>query len=535
MEKYQCSFAQLPFSKLFSTYISDYNQLADFFEYNPFDDKDIKKRAASLSGFKNRAEIVQALSDFHNHLGIDHKQKSQLAKFASPDALVIVTGQQLGVYGGPLYTVYKTLTTILLAEIWEKKLNKPVVPVFWLADEDHDFEEIASIGLPGNDGKIAVQLAQEGKGIPVSDEIIGATFSEFISSTKEQLYDTDFSDFLWNQLNACYAEGKSHAEAFAALILEWFGDRGILIAGSNHDSLKALVGTTLQQSVTDKSAIHNSLEVQSSNLEKDFHRQVVVGDTNLFYLSETGRHKFHLENDTWISGENSFNEGELIKEISDHPERFSPNVFLRPVIQDKLLPTIGYVAGPGELAYYAQMKTYYPHFGLKMPVIFPRISATLLESGIERIMEKLPFELCSYNQRIEDLESKYIELNSSNDIDKIFGKWMGQIRNISNEPIKHIQEIDPTLKGTAGKVVSGFENEIQKLKGRVFRSLKQQEETQLKRISRVKNQIFPDGLQERAISPIYFMNKYGIDLWDRLYEEFKDEILDMRTHHIIKL
>ena len=205
----------------------------------------------------------------------------------------MVTGQQLGIYGGPLFTIYKTITTILLARKWEKKLNRPVVPVFWLADEDHDFEEIASVGLPGSDGKINMKIFQQGKGIPVSEEIIDPSISSLNESLKSALQQTEFSNKLWESLENSYQEGITHGAAFANLLSSWFSDYGLLIAGSNEKNLKSLVKETFKISVKKADLIHQVLESQSLNLENEFHRQVIVNDSNLFFLSENGRTKFH--------------------------------------------------------------------------------------------------------------------------------------------------------------------------------------------------------------------------------------------------
>ncbi len=535
MEKNQCSFKQLPFSNLFSTYIHDYSKLKDFFSANPFDDSEVLKRIERIPDYPNRNSVVEALSEYHSELGITDSQKDQLAKFSNQETLVVVTGQQLGMYGGPLFTVYKTVTTILLAEEWERKLNRPVVPVFWLADEDHDFAEIAAIGFPSNEGKQSVTLNEVGNGIPVSEEILNSSLDSFNQELNDILHETDFTEELWHQLENCYKVGENHASAFAKLMCTWFAKYGLLVVGSNHKSVKKLLAKTFFQSVDQAENIHQALENQSSELEKTFHRQVVVGDSNLFLLGDNGRSKFQREGENWKVDDSTFTKDEIIALIEKSPQDFSPNVFLRPIIQDVLLPTVGYVAGPGELAYYAQMKTYYRQFDMEMPVIFPRISATLLESGIDRIMEKLPFEMCSYNQRIEDLESRFIELNSSTDIDELFSTWISELKTISKSPIEQIQNIDPTLKGASGKLISGVENDLNKLKGRVIRAIKQQEETQLKRIARIKSQLFPDGLQERSVNPTYFMNKYGLDVWDKLLEDFRQEPLDLQNHHIIKL
>ena len=536
MDKSDCSFGQLPFSKLFNTYIQHFEQLSDFYPVNPFSEDDLRERIDSLSVYTNRTEVVNALADFHSDLGIDADQKAIREKFADSNALVFVTGQQLGLYGGPLFTIYKTLTTILLAREWEAKLNRPVVPVFWMADEDHDFDEIASAGIPGYDQFHKPTITQQGSGKPVSNEWLDDSIQEFQKEVMELLPETEFSAELWDRLSDCYQSGKSYAQAFAQLMNHWFAKHGVLIAGSNTTAFKNLLKNPIKTAIEKNSAIKESLEQQSERLEQDFHRQVVIGNTQLFYLDEDhGRQKLDVDGDTWSTSQKSWTTAELMNLADEHPGSFSPNVFLRPVLQDVLFPTIGYVAGPGELAYYGQMKMMYEQFGLTMPAIVPRLSITLIESGIERIMEKLPFDMCRYNQRIEDLEKAYIEISDSHDIDGVFAKWASEINSSAEPVLSLVEEVDPTLGKTTGKVISGFENELNKLKGRLIRSLKQQEETQLKRIAKIKSQLFPDGLQERSVSPVFIENKYGPQIWDDMLVHFEKNELNVRKHHIYPL
>tara|TARA_R110000868_G_scaffold37111_1_gene131262 strand:- start:479 stop:2089 length:1611 start_codon:yes stop_codon:yes gene_type:complete len=536
VSKSHCSFQQLPFSKLFNTYVEDFSILSDFYTVNPFNNESVKTKADTIDKSENKKEFIKGLDEYHRYLGISKDQKRQLSKFSEEDSLVIVTGQQLGVYGGPLFTVYKTITTILLARKWEKELGKPVVPVFWLADEDHDFEEIASIGIPDYDAFRSIGLKQESNGQPVSVQQIQATIKEFTQNVKSGLPETDFTDALFTMLEEYYSEGKSHVQAFAQLINSWFAGEGLLIVGSNFEPIKRLLAETFSKSISKSDEIFKSLNLKSVELDKEFHRQVVVSESNLFYLDPSqGRLKLEKNNDTWIAGSLTLSEEKLVSMIEKNPENFSPNVFLRPVIQDKLLPTLGYVAGPGELSYYGQMKNLYPIFDLEMPIIFPRLSITFIESGIERIMEKLPFEMCSYNQRIEDLVAAYVDQTNTKDIEGVFSNWKDAITEIAENPNEFIKEIDPTLEGTTGKVVAGFSNEIDKLKGKVYRSLKQQEQTQLNRIAKIKSQLFPNGLQERSVTPIFFMNKYGNEIWTNILKDFEKEDLDLTVHHIITL
>ncbi|MEQ8525464.1 bacillithiol biosynthesis cysteine-adding enzyme BshC [Gracilimonas sp.] len=532
-----CSFSELSYSTLFNTYLNNFDKLRAFYEYNPLYAGDIEKRAGTISSSNYKSKYVEALKKYHDELGITSSQENQLKKLASDDSLAIVTGQQLGILGGPLFTIYKTMTAILLAKEYEKKLGRPVVPVFWLADEDHDFEEIAWTGITGRKDFTKVQLDQQGSGHPVSDEIISDQIEELKAKVKEELFETDFSDKLWNQLNEHYMQGKTHAQAFAGLINDWFAEEGLLIAGSNFKAIKKILADEFTQSISEADLIYQSVENKSKELEKEFHRQVMNGDSNLFYISDQeGRLKIHKDGSNWTAGPISWKEAELLEEIQNKPENFSPNVFLRPIIQDKLLPTLGYVAGPGELAYYGQMKDLYKQFDLEMPPIFPRFCGTLIESGITRIVEKLPFRFCEYGKRIEDLESEFVEQADTTDIEEVFSEWKQKLEDSAKKPLEVINEIDPTLDGTVGKTVAGFTNELDKLKGRVYRSIKKQEEIQINRIEKIKVNLFPDGgLQERAVSPVYFMNKYGLDIWSQLLTEVEKNGLDLTKHHLIEL
>lgn len=535
MTKETYSFDQLPFSKLFKTYTNDFKKLESFFSGNPFNVTDIEKRADSVKKVESHSEFIRSLKLFHSHLGLD--QSSQIEKLDKKDSLAIVTGQQLGIYGGPLFTIYKTITTILLAREWEEKLDRPVVPVFWLADEDHDFEEISWFGIPGNEDFHKLEYKGNSDGKLVSDIEINSSIADFKEKVKEEMFDTDFSETLWNQFDACFKEGVTFRKAFAQMMDVLFGKHGLLIVGSNFKEIKQIIAPSFATSITKSSEIKSSLKNSSDEISKEYHQQVVLGHSNLFYIDDTGKRlKIDKTEGNWSADKNSWSQEELVGLIKDKPERFSPNVFLRPVIQDQLLPTVGYVAGPGEIAYYAQMKELYPHFDLEMPIIFPRFSASLIESGIDRILDKIPFKYHRYGERIEDLEKEYAKKTESTDLEALFSKWKSSINECSKDPSEVIKEIDGSLEGLVGKTISGFETELDKLKGRVYRSIKQQEQTQLQRIRKIKAQLYPDdGLQERMVSFMYFMNKYGTDVWDELISELENEPLKLNEHHIIRL
>lgn len=532
-------FQKLPFTTLFKTYTSDFEKLAPFFETNPFDTESIKKRLDEYTFKGNRKKSVEFLREFNAEFTDLSNVSAALEKLSSEDAVAVVTGQQLTLYGGPLFTVFKILTAIHTATTIEEIYGRPAVPVFWLADEDHDYDEVATIGVFERDEIKNVTLESAFNELPRVAEIkFDSSLKSIRDELKSAMYDTDFSEDLWNVLDASYQKNATFRSSFGKLILALFADHGLILAGSNAKTAKDLTKDVLKESVNRADQLFDALNRKSASLlEEGFHNQVQVQRSNLFGIDDSGaRKKINNESNSWIAdgtGE-SWNSAELIELIDTSPERFSPNVFLRPVLQNFLLPGVVYVAGPGEVAYYAQMKEFYRQFGLMTPIIMPRFSGTIIESGVDRVLPKLPFSIEEYSKRIEDLESEYIERSDAPDPEPIFSEWKKQFDEISGSKIEQIADIDPTLKGTSEKVKAQFFTELDKLKGKVYRSLKEQDNTQLQRIRKIKSQLFPAGnLQEREIAFIYFMNKYGLEIWDSLLEEMKSE--HHQHHNIIHL
>lgn len=531
-------FHQLPFSDLFKTYLSDFSRLQDFYETNPFSESEVEQAIAKHDYSGNRQKTTQLLREINKPYNLHPEAENNLNRLAQSDAVAIVTGQQLGVYGGPVYTIFKTLSTIHLAKKLEKKFGRPVVPVFWLADEDHDYDEIRSVTILNKDVPKTFSLPEKNGALPPVAELnYQEAVQELRQKIKQAQYDTDFSTNLWELLDRYFEKGQRFDKAFGGFISELFSKHGLVLAGSNHPKVKQVGKECMAEGIRKADQIRESLETQTQAIRKSFKQQVKLYDANLFYLDESaGRQKISRNGEGWTTnGNKKWNTDQLVREIEEHPENFSPNVFMRPILQDVLLPTLGYVAGPGELAYYGQMKSMYRQFDLKMPIIFPRMSGTLVEPPIARILKQVPFEIHEFNQRIEDLESQFVDRTEKRDIESIFSEWLDGVQQSSEDPIQNIAQIDPTLEASAEKVLAVFNNELNKLKGKVYRSVKSQQKIQLKRIRRIQQHLFPErNLQERTLSGIYFMNLYGVDIWDKLLRELpEDEVFD--THKLIYL
>ncbi|MDZ7680865.1 MAG: bacillithiol biosynthesis cysteine-adding enzyme BshC [Fodinibius sp.] len=534
------SFEQLPFSELFKTYVSNFDALSDYYETNPFDEEAITQKAEQFIFSGKRAKTVELLRDFNQDFDLDQAAIDNLERLKSADSLAVVTGQQLGIYGGPLYTILKIISTIWRARQLEDALNRPVIPIFWLADEDHDYDEVRKLSVVDNRSNEVEEFAlppKDGDLPTVAELAVPSNIADLQRGLKEHLYDTDFSDDLWQLLNGTFQSGVTFRQAFGNFINTLFSKHGLVLAGSNHTQIKDYSRQYLAESVTKYEKIRESLDTQTAAVADTYHQQVTLYDSNLFYLDNaSGRTKVMHNGEGWQTDSGKeWSSEQLVNIINDNPEQFSPNVFLRPILQDALLPTIGYVAGPGETAYYAQMKGMYSCFDLEMPVIFPRLSATFVEPAIERICKELPFEFHEYAKRIEDLESNFVDRTEDHDFETFFTDWKEKVQQLANPKKRDIVDIDPTLEGAVGKANAAYFNELDKLKGKVYRAVKQQEDTQLKRIRRIKANLFPDNeLQERRMAAIFYMNKYGTHIWDDLLKSL-DEDEDFNRHKLIYL
>lgn len=535
----ELAFKRLPFSELFTAYVSNKESLKPFFDYNFKSDQDILKKIEEFSYSGDRSELVSILKNFNANFDLHENARTNLESLADKETLTVTTGQQMVIAGGPLFTIFKTITAIHYARRVEKLTGRKTVPVFWLADEDHDFEEVASIRIPSGEDlhTVTVDGDLKNQGKSVSRISLDGCYESFVSELKEHFYETDFTQQLFDLIKNSYGQNCSFKNGFARILSALFSEHGLIFAGSDDAKIKSYTSNILATATKQNEAIISSLNSQSEEIASVFHAQAHVQDSLLFYHDEIhGRERIkRIDENTWGTGNSTeWSDDQLASEIKKSPELFSPNVFLRPVLQDALLPNVAYVAGPGEISYYAQMKKLYHAFDTKMPIIVPRLSATLVEASIRRISKDLHFEFPDFQKRIEDLEKEYIASSSEDDLEELFQVWKKDIDEITAKHVETITKYDASLKGSAERITIGYHKSLDKLSQKLRKSLKQREEVQLQRIRKIKNNIFPDdNLQEREVAMIYFMNKYGMDIWTKLLEATSE--IDLESHKIVFL
>lgn len=532
------SFRDLSFNRLFCDYCEQNPTALSFFEHNPFDAQSLVNVVSKEYPSYNTAKLRDALIAYNNPLSASSESNDNIHALCNdPQTRTVVTGQQLGMAGGPLFTIYKIITAITTARNLTNSTGRKVVPVFWLADEDHDFDEITEVAFPSGTQWFSDRLQQrENPGRRVSEYVVSDSDAAMLDSIEAALPPTDHRPELMDVLRNSYKVGLTHGQAFSDLISSLFGRFGLVIFGSAKPESRLLITDDIIQLVDSSDKIFEALEASSVSLEAEYHRQAAVTHSNWFLIGKNGeRIKLQFENGRWTTPQgHDYSTDELKEIIRENPSIVSPNVFMRPILQDRLLPNVAYVAGPGEVAYYAQMKSMYTVLGMKMPVIIPRFSATLYEPSIRKFADELGFAQSEYANRIEDLEASYLRKHEELDINGFFESWSTQISQLAQSKVEQVTQTDPTLEGTLKKIESDQINLLNQLKGKMQKAIKSREEVQLKRISRVQLALYPNRqLQERAVSFIYILNKYGVSFIDELIEVSSG--LSTKSHYLVDL
>ena len=506
------------FPALFRDYCADYSELREYFS-GDFQDAAAHRTAVSrtLSVDRDRETLADVLLEQNERWGMSEETRANIEALRRSESAAIVTGQQVGLFGGPIYTLLKALTTVRLAEQFSEETGQPVVPVFWMGVEDHDFDEIAAIRLLRRNESVELRYRDAPGGNPgavgrlqLSDEI-----TRLVDEIDDILPPTDFKDELMGIVREAYRPGRTFGDAFAMLMSSFLSGTGLILLSSDDVRLKRLAAPLFRREVSDPETVAAGIQRTSERLERRYHAQVKVEPTNLFYLEDDGRWPIDLDGETFRirDHDRSFEREELLDLIEENPEHFSPNVVLRPLMQDTLLPTAAYVGGPGEISYFAQYKSAYEWAELPMPLIYPRASVSLVESKVAKVFDKYDLSLADFEEDLDRLFQRVVVDAMTVDLDELFGDSSRHLHEAINSVKSGLEEVDKTLNKAAEATRSALMAEFEKLKGKAVRVEKKNQEVVRDQLEKAHVNLFPNGgLQERELSILYFLNKYSIGL-----------------------
>jgi bacillithiol biosynthesis cysteine-adding enzyme BshC len=464
--------------------------------------------------------------------------KEAAAKLAHPATVVVITGQQAGAFGGPLYTLLKAVTTVQLARRLAADHKVTVVPVFWVDGEDHDWEEVRVAHLLTGDmapADLSLQAAGGGEG-PVARRLLDERVGETMAQLAGSLPATEFTSDLVARLARHYRAGVSMTTAFAGWMDELLGSTGLVVFDAADPDVKPAVGSLFAAELDAPSAGRLAREAAAAMRAKGYTPQVEPGGdaVALFYLDERGRRPIRRTDDgRLVVGDEAKPAGDLADEARAHPERFSPNVLLRPLVQDRLFPTVAYVAGPAEIAYQAQLGEVYRTFGIEQPLLYPRASATVLDSAAARFLDRYGLPLDALEARDESALNRLLEAQLPSDVDRLITEADTYLAAQSTRLKPAVSAVDPTLAGAADTTIERARETFGSLRHKVVQACKRRDQTLRRQFERARTLAFPGGQpQERVLNVSFFVNRYGPTLGERLIEVLP---LDTDRHYVLTL
>ena len=533
--------ALFPFSPLFKQYCSNYNAVAEYYNGDfrqPEARRIAAERAASFP--RDRETLVKVLLEQNERWGLDDKTRRRIEVLCDPRSVTVVTGQQAGLFTGPLYTIYKTITTLQLAKQVADETGRPVIPVFWVGGEDHDFDEIAGLTLMSRYKPVSIRYnghipPEQGNGGAVGRIILNSEIEDMISRIDELLPNTVHKEELMGCVRDVYRPGTTIGEAFTRFMRKLFDGTGLVFISADDVRLKRLSIPLFRRELEDYQTVTAYIQAAGQKLETDFHAQVHASPTNLLLFEAEGRLPLDVDGTEFLlrGTEKRFSRSEILQLLVDQPERFSPNVVLRPLMQDVILPTAAYVAGPGEIAYYAQYKQVYQWAGLPMPIIYPRVGVSIVGTRVRKTLEKYDLSVEDFETDFERFFRRFVLERMAVDIDVVFNETLQHIHQAIDLLKPSLEEIDHTLQKSAEATRVALGKELERFKGRVIKAEKRNQEVARGQLEKAFVNIFPNGkMQERVFSVLQMLNQHGFDFIDELLERLS---LDTSSHQVLSV
>lgn len=516
-------------SPFLRAYTRAYDSVSPLFAGNPADPSAWRAavRRAQAAG-RDRGPIAHVIQAQLERRNAAAEARAMAARLADPAAVTIVTGQQSGVFGGPLYTLLKAITTLQLARQIEAAHGVPVVPIFWADGEDHDWQEIRStsvIDAEGNVVEVALP-AFEGAGDRRSGDIV---LDERVSATIDALFAampaTAFSGELRETLARCYAPGRSVAEAYARFIEHLLGRHGLVVFESADPAAKPFAAELFAAELRHPGrSTQLAIAAGERSRALGFPPQVVPveGSAALFCLTPS-REAIRVP----------FDCDPMAADALAHPSNFSPNVLLRPIVQDSIFPNIAYVAGPGEVAYHGQLGDIYKAFNVPRPLIYPRASASIMDARSLRFLDRHQMPMGALMQPGEAALNQLIETALPDSAKGALVDAAAALRERWTRLAETLPRVDPTLEGAAKAALGRLQHELDTLQWKTVRAVKRREGDMRRQFHHAQSLAFPGGVpQERVLGVAYFANQYGPAFIDKLVAELPTE---MGSHWIVTI
>jgi len=506
------AFRQLPHQpKLFLAYVDEFEKVKAFYEHPPTLQEVTRVARKVEYPEDRRAEVSSILQRQNAVFGASPETNSNLERLAN-GAVAVVSGQQVGLFGGPAYSIYKALMAVQIAEELTRN-GIEAVPVFWMATEDHDLEEVRHATWFDSGKLIRFQLPDGNEmGRPVGRIQLGVQ-AEALAREAAELLERDGGDLLAQYLLESYKAEETYGSAFGKLFARLFAQQGLIVMDPLGAGLHKVAAPLFQHALAERDTLNEKLLQRGKELDRaGYAAQVKVTSksTLLFYFEDGARRVITAGNTKFHAGQKSWGREELVHLTHVEPEEFSPNALFRPVVQDFLLPTAAYIAGPAEIAYFAQSEVVYRHLLGRMPVVLPRTGFTFVDVKASKLLRKYDLsveEVWAGSQRVrQKMERQSVPKRLASQ----FERDQKQMSAMLSKLEKQVAKLDPTLKGTAERSRKRIEFHLEKLRRKAGRARDQKNGLISAHEQHVESLLNPHkGLQERELCLLPFLARWG--------------------------
>jgi len=535
-------FRQIPHTtRLFTDFLSYSSQVQPFYPRSPHFGEWLKDESTRISYDPSRREKVASILERQNKSwDASPKTLANLGRLRN-GAAAVVTGQQVGLFGGPMFALYKALTAVKLAEQASAE-GVDAVPVFWLATYDHDLAEVNHVALPGTDGLLQTleTSSHDAPGAPVSAVRLGDEISPLVEEAVKLVGDSEAAQIL----RETYRPGETLGTAFAKFYARVFAEWGVIVLDASDPELHRVAEPIYRAAIERADELATALLSRGEALEAaGYHQQVKVTSSSVlvFTIHNGARTAMQRRGDgdnaEFVIGSDAgaekLSSAELIQRIGAAPEQFSPNVLLRPIVQDYLLPTLAYTGGAAEAAYFSQVGAVYDLLVGRVTPIVPRYSATLVEPKMQRLLEKHGIKLPDVFDGPEALRQHLAARGLPQDLRAAFDSTSKSLTTNLGAIQEKLERLDRTLVDAAQTAVSKMQHQLEKLQTQVARAEAQKSELVGRHAEILSHALYPGkGLQERGIGGLYFLARYGQDLLRQLHDSIQP---DCHDHQIVEL
>jgi bacillithiol biosynthesis cysteine-adding enzyme BshC len=530
--KAQCiPFTQIPHTtRLFSDFLYDFPKVSGFYPRPPhYSDWLTEQAKAVLYDGERRQQVAGVLLRQNRGWGASEKSLANIAKFEA-GALAAVTGQQVGLFGGPLFTVFKVLSAVRLAEEATAQ-GVPTVPVLWLATADHDLAEVNHTFLAGSDGE-PERLSTPTNGTaeaPVGEIRFGEEILPIVERATALLGENETAQWL----RAAYRPGETFGGAFARFYALVFASLGVIILDPDDSELQRLAGPIYAASIENAGGLNDALLERGQQLSRaGYHEQVKVtpSSTTMFAIHKGARtaiHRSRSNGDSFEVGGEKVSREALLRQIASSPEVFSPNALLRPVVQDSLLPTLVYVGGPAEVAYFAQSAVLYEKLLGRVTPILPRFSATIVDAKQVSLLERYGLSLTDVyagpEAVLRRIAGATLPQQVRNEFDAAERDFQASLTSLRAT----VARLDPTLADAADRASRKIQYQLSRLRQRAANAELRRNEVLSRHAAILSNSLYPDKVpQERQFAAAQFLARYGVELLANVLENVRPDCVD---------